>query len=187
MKDIVYFDLETQRSLNDVGGSSNKEKLGVSIGVAYSTKSEKYYIYGENDMDQLVELVLNADLVVGYNHIDFDYKVLQAYTILELEPQTKNLDMLVDIQEKIGHRLKLDSIASASLGTGKTADGLDALKWWREHKLSGASEPLMKIAHYCAYDVKVTKAVHEFGVENGYVLYDDKAGGISEVNVNWSL
>lgn len=185
MKNIVYYDLETQRSFSDVGGSNFKDQMKVSVGVVYSTLTEKYHIFGEDGMPELIDMCLSADLVVGYNHLDFDYKVLQGYTIMELAPMTTNLDMMVNIQEKIGFRLKLDSIASATLGTGKTADGLDALKWWKEYKNSGDNEPLMKIAEYCAFDVKVTRYVHEYGMKHGKVMYDDKSGGISEVAVDW--
>ena len=132
MKNIVYFDLETQRSISDVGGYKNIDQLLVSVGVAYSTKTDKYHIFGEDGMDELVQMLLEADLVVGYNHIGFDYKVLQGYTIIDMESQTVNLDMMLSVQEIIGKRLKLDSIAEATLGMTKTADGLEALKWWKE-------------------------------------------------------
>jgi hypothetical protein len=36
---IVYFDLETQRSFGDVGGSAHKDKMGMSVGVTYSTET----------------------------------------------------------------------------------------------------------------------------------------------------
>ena len=41
-KNIVYFDLETQRSFGDVGGFSNKGKMGISIAVTYSTARGTY-------------------------------------------------------------------------------------------------------------------------------------------------
>ena len=185
MKNIVYFDLETQRSISDVGGYKNCDQLKVSVGVAYSTKTGKYHIFGEDGMDELVQMLLSADLVVGYNHIGFDYKVLQGYTIMDMESQTINLDMMLDIQGIIDKRLKLDSIAEATLGMSKTADGLEALKWWKEYKNTGDKSPLMKIAEYCAYDVKVTRFVYEYGAEHGYVKYADKMGGIEEVQVGW--
>ncbi len=185
MKNIVYFDLETQRSISDVGGFKNCDQLLVSVGVAYSTKTGKYHIFGEDGMDELVQMLLAADLVVGYNHIGFDYRVLQGYTIIDMESQTINLDMMLDVQEIIGRRLKLDSIAEATLGMKKTADGLEALKWWKEYKQTGSKDPLMKIAEYCAYDVKVTRFVHEYGVEHGLVKYADKSGGEAEVTVGW--
>lgn len=186
MRDIVYFDLETQRSFGDVGGAANKDKMGISVGVAYSTRTGEYHIFGEDQADALVDMLVRADLVVGFNHVDFDYPVLQGYTILDLPSQTVNLDMLTEVNDILGHRLKLDSIAGATLGTGKSADGLDALRWWQEHKKTGNNEPLMKIAEYCCYDVKVTKEVHEFGVKNGHLKYTDRNGHPAQFDVDWS-
>jgi DEAD/DEAH box helicase domain-containing protein len=185
-KNTVYFDLETQRSFGDVGGSTHKAKMGVSIAVTYSTARGTYEIYGENEMEKLGEELVRADLVVGWNHMQFDYPVLQPYVFHTLAEQTLNLDMMLELETILGFRLKLDSVASASLGTGKTADGLDALRWWQEHKKSGEFAPLRKIAEYCAYDVKVTKCVHEYALENGLLKYDDKSGRIAEVAVKWT-
>jgi DEAD/DEAH box helicase domain-containing protein len=187
MPNIVYFDLETQKSFSDVGGFSQKHKMGVSVGVTYSTATGQYTIYQESEMQALVQELTRADLVVGFNHIGFDYGVLQAYTVFDLLEQTQNLDMLVDVEKTLGHRLKLDSIASASLGMGKTADGLDALKWWQEYKRTGDPAPLLKIAEYCCYDVKVTKLVHEYGVANGYVKFADRNGHEQQCAVDWKM
>ena len=185
-KNIVYFDLETQRSFGDVGGFSHKAKMGVSVGVTYSTARGTYEIYAENEMEKLGEELVRADLVVGWNHLQFDYPVLQPYVFHTLAEQTLNLDMMLELEKIVGFRLKLDSVASASLGTGKTADGLDALRWWQEHKKSGNFAPLRKIAEYCAFDVKVTKCVHEYALEHGLLKYDDKSGRIADVPVVWS-
>jgi len=185
MRDIVYFDLETKKSFGDVGGSRNKADMGVSIAVTFSTKANEYRIFPEKDLDALVRQLTRADLVVGFNHIQFDYPVLQGYTILDLESQTVNLDMLLSLEERLGHRISLDAVASASLGVGKTANGLDALKWWQEHQKTGDLEPLFKIAEYCAYDVKVTMKVHQFGIEHGRVKYADRGGNIQEIEVDW--
>jgi uncharacterized protein YprB with RNaseH-like and TPR domain len=184
-KNIVYFDLETQRSFGDVGGSMHKDKMQVSVAVTYSTARGTYEIYAENEMEKLGEELVRADLVVGWNHLQFDYPVLQPYVFHTLAEQTLNLDMMLELEKIVGFRLKLDSVASASLGTGKSADGLDALRWWQEHKKSGQFEPLRKIAEYCAYDVKVTKCVHEYALEHGLLKYDDKNGRIAEVIVDW--
>lgn len=185
-RNIVYFDLETQRSFGDVGGFAHKDKMGVSVAVTYSTVRGTYEIYPESEMEKLCDDLVKADLVVGWNHIQFDYPVLQPYVFPTLGDQTINLDMMVDMEAIVGFRLKLDSVASASLGMGKTADGLDALKWWQEHKKTGDFAPLRKIAEYCAYDVKVTKCVHEYALEHGHLKYEDKSGRITEVPVSWS-
>ncbi len=184
-KNIVYFDLETQRSFGDVGGFSQKAKMGVSVAVTYSTARGTYEIYPESEMEKLGEELIRADLVVGWNHMQFDYPVLQPYVFHTLAEQTINLDMMLDLETRLGFRLKLDSVATATLGIGKSADGLDALRWWQEHKKSGDFAPLRKIAEYCAFDVKVTKCVHEYALEHGILKYDDKRGGIAEVAVDW--
>lgn len=182
-RNIVYFDLETQRSFTEVG--SQKEKMGVSVAVTYSTARGTYEIYAENDLDRLGDELIRADLVVGWNHEQFDYPVLQPHVFPTLSEQTINLDMMLAMQEIVGFRLKLDSVASATLGAGKTADGLDALRWWKEHKRTGEIEPLMKIAEYCVHDVKVTRLVHEYALAHGHLRYDDRNGGIVEVPVGW--
>ena len=184
-KNIVYFDLETQRSFGDVGGFAHKDKMQVSVAVTFSTARGTYEIYQESEMEKLGDELVRADLVVGWNQLQLDYPVLQPYVFHTLSEQTLNLDMMLELEKIVGFRLKLDSVASATLGTGKTADGLDALRWWQEHKKSGDFAPLRKIAEYCAFDVKVTKCVHEYAIEHGLLKYDDKSGRIAEVPVDW--
>jgi hypothetical protein len=179
VKDIVYFDLETRRTAEDVGGWSQMAKMGVSIAVTYSTARGEYRIYQEKEIDQLIDQLMRADLVIGYNHIHFDYQVLMGHTIMHLPDQLHSLDILVEIESKAGYRPKLDSVAAATLGKTKSAEGLQAIRWWQQGKL-------MEIAEYCCYDVKVTKCIHEFGVQNGFIKYKDRTGKEQTVEVNWA-
>lgn len=178
--DIVYFDLETQRSAGDVGGFANRDRMGMSIGVTFSTRAGEYHIFREEDAGGLVEQLMKADLVVGFNHVSFDYAVLQPYTIFDLAEHTVNLDMLTDLEARLGHRPKLEAVAQATLGAGKSAEGLQAIVWWREGKLR-------EIAQYCAYDVKVTMRVHQYGVRHGRVRCRDSNGNDREIEVDWNL
>jgi hypothetical protein len=175
---IVYFDLETQRTANDAGGWDKKRDMGMSVGVTYSTASGEYQIYSEKRVNDLVQELLRADLVVGFNVINFDYEVLMGYTILDLPSQVPTLDLLVEVEKKLGHRLGLDAIATATLGIGKTGDGLDAIRWWREGRLR-------EIAEYCCFDVKVTRLVHEFGRDNKHLLFTDRFQQKRRVDVGW--
>lgn len=177
-KDFVYFDLETQRSANDVGGWDRKGDMGMSVGVTFSTASNEYRIFGEDAIDNLITQLRRADLVIGYNHINFDYHVLMGYTCLDLPSLLVSLDLCKDLEQRIHHRPKLDHIAAASLGQGKTAEGLQAIRWWREGKV-------MEIARYCCFDVKVTKLVHEHGVTHGKIKFLDTAGHEKVAAVDW--
>ncbi len=176
--DIVYFDLETQRTANDAGGWNKKRDMGMSVGVTYSTKLRQYQIYSEQRVNDLVNQLLRADLVVGFNVMNFDFEVLMGYTILDLPHQLRTLDLLIDVEKNLGGRPKLENIAQATLGIGKTGDGIDAIKWWREKRI-------LEIAEYCCFDVKVTRLVHEFGSANKEVFYLDKFSRRQRIPIGW--
>ena len=176
-KNIVYFDLETQKSAEDVGGWDKIRDMRMSIGVTYSTARREYRIYGEKQVDDLVTDLQRADLVIGFNNLRFDYEVLHYYTILDLR-QIPTLDVLVELQKTLQYRLSLDSVASATLGVEKTAEGMQAIRWYREGRL-------LDIAEYCCYDVKITRLVHEYGVANRKLYYKDRFGKKLTVPVLW--
>ena len=177
MKNIVYFDLETQKSADEVGGWDRISQMGLSVGVTYSTARGDYKIYGEKQVDDLIRELQRADLVVGFNNLRFDYEVLHGYTALDLR-QLPTLDMLVDLHEKLQHRLSLDSIAVATFGVEKTSEGMQAIQWFKEGRM-------LDIAEYCCYDVKITKLVHEYGVENRQLHYQNRFGKKLSVGVAW--
>jgi hypothetical protein len=101
-----------------------------------------------------------------------------GYTILDLPHQLRTLDILVEIEKRIGSKPTLDSLAMATLGVGKTAGGVDAIKWWREKRI-------LDIAQYCCFDVKVTKMVHEFGSANRELFYTDKFNRRQRMAIDW--
>ena len=100
MKNIVYFDLETQKSAEEVGGWDNISRMGMSIGVTYSTAQGAYRIYGEKQVSDLITDLQRADLVVGFNHLRFDYEVLHGYTSFDLR-QLPTLDMMVKLADTV--------------------------------------------------------------------------------------
>ena len=179
-ENYVYFDLETQRSANDVGGWDRKADMKMSVGVTYSSANGSYTIYDEANVPGLIDELVSADVVVGFNHIWFDYEVLMGYTILDLKEQTTNLDLMLDLEQVLEHKPKLDAVAAETLGEGKTAVGTDAIKWWQEGRI-------MDIAEYCCFDVKVTKLVHEYGARHGMVKYKNRFNQSLEVPVDWKM
>ncbi|MEA3187126.1 MAG: box helicase protein [Chthoniobacter sp.] len=178
-RDIVYFDLETQRTANDAGGWDKKRDMGMSVGVTYSTRTGEYRVFGEKRVNDLIDQLCRADLVVGFNTVNFDYEVLMGYTILDLKEQIRSFDILSDLEARLGHRLALDALAQATLGAGKTAGGMDAIKWWRDGRV-------LEIAEYCCFDVKVTKLLHEYGCLHRQVFYHDRFQQKRSVAAEWN-
>ena len=177
MKNIIYFDLETQKSADEVGGWAKIRDMRMSVGVTYSTARNGYRIYGERQVDDLIGDLQRADLVVGFNNLRFDYEVLHGYTVLDLR-QLPTLDLLVELQKTLQHRLSLEAIALATFGAEKTADGWQAIRWFREGKL-------LEIAEYCCYDVKLTRFVHEYGLAHKQLFYTNRFGNKLSVPVAW--
>ena len=95
MKNIVYFDLETQKSADEVGGWDKIRLMRMSVGVTYSTARGDYKIYGEKQVNELMEELRRADLVVGFNVLRFDYEVLQGHNVFFDYQQIPTLDWLV--------------------------------------------------------------------------------------------
>ena len=176
--DIVYFDLETQKSAEEVGGWENKHRMGFSFGVTYSTREARFRGYEEEDIPALISELRAADRVVGYNILGFDYSVLSAYTDVDLS-SLPTLDLMTYLHPILGFRPKLDSLAAATLQSGKTADGLKAIRWFREGNFAS-------IALYCKEDVRITRDLHLFGCRNGFIYYTNRMNQSARVNVAWS-
>ena len=177
MKNILYFELETQKSADEVGGWTRISRMGMSVGVTYSTARGEYKIYSEQQVHDLIQDLQRADLIVGFNHLRFDYEVLHGYTAFDLR-QLPTLDMLIELQNKLQHRLSLDSIATATFGVEKTAEGLQAIEWFKQGKL-------LQIAEYCCYDVKLTRLIHEYGLQHHRLFYSNRLGKKLSVAVDW--
>lgn len=175
---IVFFDLETQNLFQDVGGRENINKLRLSCGVTYSTSTDNFTVYWEKDAQALIDELKNADRVIGFNLIGFDYRVLQSYAPKFNFASVRTLDLLQNIHQTLGFRLSLDAIAEASLGESKSADGIRAVEWFRAGELD-------KVAKYCQLDVDITRRVYEFGRDHGFVYYRSKLGSKLKVAVNW--
>jgi len=174
---IVYFDLESQKLFQDVGGR-DASRLLLACGVTWSTTRNDFAVYWEKDAPALIAELKAADRVIGFNIMGFDYEVLKPYARTENFRAFRTTDMLQDIYRTLGFRLRLDSIAKATLGATKTADGLQSVEWFRNGELE-------KVAEYCKSDVDITRRVYEFGRDNGFVHYYSKLGSKLKVAVNW--
>lgn len=174
---FLIFDIETQRSFQEVGGSEHLDKLGVSVACAFDSKTEQFLTFRENELAKLFDLMEDR-LLVGYNIRGFDIPVLAAYGL-----KTKNLDVfdiMYDLETLTRQRfLKLDSVARGTLGETKSADGLQAIEWWRTGQVD-------KIIEYCLQDVKVTRDIFQFGRVQGFVRIQRSEEKISEVPVQWN-
>ena len=163
---VVTLDLETQMLAGEVGGWRNTHLMRVSVAVAHDSRTGAFHCFTEDRVDDLLALLAEADLVVGFNVKRFDYGVLSAYSAVDLGT-LNTFDILQDVHRRLGYRLGLDHLAKETLSRGKTADGLQAVDWFR----AGDME---RLSAYCREDVAVTRDLFRFGLENGHLVYRRK-------------
>lgn len=177
MRNIIAFDLETQRLSDEVGGWGNIRRMGLAVAVVYYPAEGLYRDYTEREVEQLIRDLRSADLIVGYNLHRFDYEVLRAYTNDPLA-DLPTVDLLQHLHRSLGWRPRLDDIAAATLGERKSADGVQAVYWFRQGLLD-------KVRDYCRHDVEVTWRIYRFGQENGYVRCRDRSWRVFNIPVRW--
>jgi DEAD/DEAH box helicase domain-containing protein len=176
---ILIVDVETQRSAEEVGGWHNKHLMRVAAAVVYDSLEDTYQTFQEDRVHELIEKLKEGELVVGFNIVDFDYQVLKAYTSFRFQ-QLKTFDLLQEVSRQLGYRLSLGHLAHKTLNTEKSADGLQSLQWFKEGKMD-------EIITYCRKDVEITKDLFLFGLANGYLLFETKAGQRVRLPVEWKL
>jgi DEAD/DEAH box helicase domain-containing protein len=174
---IVFFDVETQRTFDEVGGRHNIRKLGLSAAVTYSTETGTFRHYTEDSIAELIAELKAADLVVGFNVLRFDYEVLRAYTP-ETFDDIPTVDMLDHIYKTLRFRVSLDNLAGATLGTAKSADGLQAVRWYQEGRIQD-------ILDYCQQDVEVTRQLYDYGQKYKHLKFRDRNYRERMVQVSW--
>ncbi len=179
IKELRYgvLDIETRRSAEEVGGWNRAEKMGVSCAILYDSKKDSYQEYFQEDIKRLCRDLTQFDLIVGFNIIRFDYKVLSGLSDFDFF-SLPTLDILMKVHERLGYRLSLDHLATETLGCRKSADGLMALKWWEQGEIE-------KIVSYCRQDVQVTKDLYLFGKQNRFLFFKNKAGQEVRIPVDW--
>lgn len=176
---VLVFDLETQRSADDVGGWSQARQMRLAVAAVWNNQTGQTRTFDESRVDDLLNELRSADLIVGFNIRRFDYEVLRGYTFenLNLLP---TLDLLQEVERSLGRRLKLETLVTATLGARKSADGLQSLAWYKEGRID-------LVTDYCIHDVEITRDLFLYALTHGYVLYERSAVGAVRVPLPLSL
>lgn len=186
MTDHVVVDVEIQKTIEETpGGWDATDKLGVACAVVYEFTTDRFRVYGPEDVPALRERLLKADRVTGYNVEKFDFPVIWGLPgrerVHELKPKTN--DLLLRIWRSLGlsddtfsdaHKgWGLDVVAKGTLGAGKIGYGGDAPKWFQAGQWG-------KLVNYCADDVALERDLAAFIDRFGYVI-NGKTGRVLRI------
>lgn len=160
----ITFDIETANAFPTFS-RSDYSQLELSVVAIHDSDTNEYTAYTKEELPQLWPILEKADVLIGYNSISFDVPILNKYYPGDLT-KIRSLDLLVEVYNALGRRLRLQNLAEATLKVGKSGDGLKAVEWWQQ----GLVE---KVKEYCIQDVKVTRGIYDYALEHGKLKYKD--------------
>lgn len=163
--DSLVIDLETKKSFEEVGGKQNIRDLGISVAGVYSYNQNQFFAFEEHELDKLEEMLAGTSHLIGFNLKGFDNLVLEPYLKRTSIAKIAVTDIFADAVKFLGHRVGLAGLAQATLGESKSANGLEALEWYKKGEMQ-------KIKDYCLQDVKVTRDLYDYGKKHGHVLFE---------------
>jgi len=172
MRKEIVLDIETRNTFQDVG-AYNPSLLHVSLVGVYFYETDTFESFLEEDLPKLWPRLERADRIIGYNLLGFDYPCLQSYYTGDIM-RLPTLDLLAEIEKRLGFRIKLDNVAQSTLGLGKSGDGLMAVEYWKKGEID-------KLREYCLQDVRVTRDVYEYALKHQEVRYLDRLGQVQQI------
>lgn len=173
----ITFDIETKMASLSRGRLDVNEMELIVVGV-HDSETNEYKAYEKEELGQLWPVFERADMLIGYNSDYFDIPILNRYYPGDLS-KIRSLDLLQEVYKALGRRLRLESLAQATLGRGKSGEGALAGTWWDQ----GLHD---KVKNYCIDDVKLTRELYDYALTNGKLKYKD-LNQIRDIKIDTSL
>lgn len=173
----ITFDIESI-SNSMIRGHVDVNEQELIVVAIHDSETGEYSSYFKEDLPKLWTILEHADMLIGFNSDSFDIPLLNRYYPGDLL-HFRSLDLLTEVQKVLGRRIRLQSLAEATLKKGKTGDGLQAGEWWREGKKD-------KVAEYCIEDVRLTREIYDYAIVHGKLKYKDLRD-IRDIKLDTSL
>jgi len=160
----ITFDIE---SISDsmVRGHVDVNEQELTVVAIHDSTTGEYSSFLKSELHKLWSILERADVLIGFNSNTFDIPLLNRYYPGDLT-RFHSIDLLAEVQQVLGRRIRLQSLAEATLGRGKAGDGLKAGDWWREGKYD-------KVREYCIEDVRLTRELYDYALKHGVLKYKD--------------
>lgn len=160
----ITFDIETANTLPSLA-RNDVTQLDLAVVAIHDSATGEFSSYTQEELPKLWPIIEQADVLIGFNSDTFDIPLLNKYYPGELT-RIRSIDLLVEVQKSLGRRIRLQSLAEATLGVGKSGDGLQSVRWWQE----GLHD---KVREYCIMDVRITRQIYDYALEHGALKYKD--------------
>lgn len=160
----ITFDIETKMTAI-AGGRLDVNQMELTVVGIHDSTTNEYSSFLMEELPKLWPILENADMLIGFNSDTFDVPLLNRYYPGDLT-KIRSLDILSEVHAALGRRVRLQSLAEATLGKGKKGDGLKAMEWWEQGLYD-------KVREYCIEDVRLTRELYDYARTHGHLKYKD--------------
>lgn len=160
----ITFDIETANVLPTMA-RQDVTRLDLAVVAIHDSSTGEFSSYSQEELPKLWPIIEQADTLIGFNSDSFDIPLLNKYYPGDLT-KIRSVDLLVEVQKALGRRIRLQSLAEATLKVGKSGDGLQSVRWWQEGLYD-------KVREYCIMDVKITRQLYDYALEHGALKFKD--------------
>jgi hypothetical protein len=185
---VFVFDLETDRLLNKSRNNFHELKMTCAVGIDGDGNRFDYMLLPESSIDEhkdvldaLAHAFDNAEIIVIYNGLGFDLKILNNHFSPKqvIGWSEKLFDPFHDIRATTESWVKLDELLAANDLPQKTGSGIDAPEWWKSKKYNMTLD-------YCYHDTlglyrlvmsvkNIRFPVKSYGVVRDWKVFDCEA------------
>jgi uncharacterized protein YprB with RNaseH-like and TPR domain len=135
--------------------------------VLWDSDTNRYHIYGAENLTELAAHLNKADWLVSFNGLNFDVPCIEGVTGWEIT--ANHYDILDAIWKAVGKKHKgwgLGKVAERTVGLGKTDTGEHAPELARQGRWA-------TLIDYCINDVHITKELFFHILLEGFVVGPD--------------
>lgn len=152
--------------------------MGIAVITVYDYHLNQYRIFCEDNLSDFAALVDDSDLIIGFNSIHFDNKLIAAHGI-EFDP-AKNWDLYVEAKAaanagQYDKGYKLDDFVFVNFKLKKKQSGAFAPIMWQQGKIG-------QVIDYGLTDTWLTKMCIDQIVETGGLI-DPRTGKPLSLNI----
>lgn len=137
-------------------GWDDKVGMGISVIGAFDYSTQRYRVFLDDNFTDFILLARSVDLLVTFNGVGFDNKVVEA--CIGPIGQPENYDLMAEMMEAADtdqrKGFSLDATCWANLSLNKSMDGGLAPVNWQEGRRGS-------VIDYCLNDVRLTKALFD--------------------------
>lgn len=169
---VIVFDIEIAKRVEDVPGGWNAARqgeCGVSCVCLYDNQTNRYHVYDQHTIQQCIDHLNTADLLVSFNGIGFDIPALEGYAGAAITVEN-HYDILAEIWKAAGRKVKgyrLGDVGQRTVGLEKSDTGTHAPELYARGRWG-------ELVDYCINDVHLTKELFNHIVEHGFVISPDE-------------